>query len=548
MGQLIIVPPVEDILLRIKMDLNKNDMLELLTNSTELFKSEETEKNILKGRTVCFRPLSENSEGPYVFNMESQGPDQYMKLNSVRLNGKCVITRSDGTPLTLNDDLSIVNMFPSSLFKGIETEFNNVLITDISAAMANYQAYIQTTLSYNTSAQNTHLQGQLYVPDQPERFDTLTIHPEKAVVIDYFDNGGARWYNPTEVLRALDVEKFPEPEDPTPGEALTDEQKTANKESAKTIDQVLKSFGKSLKAKQKLNSGFVDRREIIKESKTFDFYIPLCSDILQTDKLLHPSINMKMKLTRASDGFSLLATASKNNYRIQIFDLRLFARYITLSQNIVGQHQALYEKNEPIIYPITRSTMKSYNISTGEVSTYLSNMFTGTLPKSIIIGFVRTMAFHGSQDLNPYNFQHFNMRSCGLKVNGENIPSDPIQPDFKNDLFLREYMEFYRNVGIDGKKYFILFFVIFIFIILVNEDAGNIITPSLYKGGMYFMSFDLTGDQCNMLHRHPKENGNIDMTIVFNDPLKKPITIVVYANYDAQIEVTKKDGPTVKYF
>jgi hypothetical protein len=123
------------------------------------------------------------------------------------------------------------------------------------------------------------------------------------------------------------------------------------------------------------------------------------------------------------------------------------------------------------------------------------------------------------------------VRSCGLKVNGESIPQDPIQPDFKNDLFLREYMEFYRNIGID-----------------VNEDAGNIITPSLYKGGMYFMSFDLTGDQCNMLHRHPKDQGNIDMTVVFNDPLKNPITVVVYANYDAQIEITKKDGPTVKYF
>jgi hypothetical protein len=512
------------------MELNKNDMLELLTSSTELFKAESTEKNILKGRTVCFRPLSENSEGPYVFNMESQGHDQYMSLNSIRLSGKCVITRADGSRLTANDDLSIVNMFPSSLFKGIETEFNNVLITDISAAMANYKAYIQTTLSYNKAAQSTHLQGQLYIPDEAERFDALSIHPNKVSVVEYFDNGGNRWYNPTEVLRALDVEKFPEDEEEGSAQ-MTDAERELAAKKTQTTEEVLKKFAKTLKAKQKLNAGYVDRREIINKSKTFDFYIPLSSDILQTNKLLHPSINMKLKLTRATDGFSILALASKNEWRIQLSDLRIFARYITLAPNLVAQHQSLYDKNEPLIYPITRSMMKSYNISTGEVSSYLSNMFTGILPKNIIIGFVRTMAFHGSQDLNPYNFQHFNMRSCGLKVNGESIPQDPIQPDFKNDLFLREYMEFYRNIGID-----------------VNEDAGNIITPSLYKGGMYFMSFDLTGDQCNMLHRHPKDQGNIDMTVVFNDPLKNPITVVVYANYDAQIEITKKDGPTVKYF
>ena len=53
--------------------------------------------------------------------------------------------------------------------------------------MAGYQAYIQTTLSYNNNAQKTHLQGQLYVPDDAAKFDVLTYDSNKVAVEDYLN-------------------------------------------------------------------------------------------------------------------------------------------------------------------------------------------------------------------------------------------------------------------------------------------------------------------------------------------------------------------------
>ena len=513
----------------------------LLGDSTDLFRGRDMEDEIISGRTVCFRPLSENSEGPFIFNMDSQGSDQYLKLDSLRLNGKCVISKRDGAALSNTDDLSIVNMFPSSLFKAVEVDFNNVLITDLTSSMANYQAYIQTTLSYNLAAQTTHLQGQLYVPDEAEKFNTLTRHPEKANLVQYFENEGARFYTPNYMIQTLKQNVWgedPDPvvEDPNQAQLTNDEKKAiadriiATREKKKNISEVLQDFGATLKGKEKINSGFVERAKIIERSNKFDFYIPIASDILQSEKLLHPSINLRLRLTRAFDTFSLLCL-DNTRYKIEIEDLRVFARYITVSQKLVTEHSRLLAKGDPLIYPITRTVMKSYNMAPGSMSSYAANMFHGVLPKSIIIGFVKTAAFHGSQGLNPYTFEHFNMKSCLLRVNGENVPSDPISPDFKNECFMREYMEFYRNIGID-----------------ISEDAGNIITPALYKGGMYFMSFDLTGDQCNMLHRHGQQTGVIDLNVVFKDTLDHATTIVVYASMDAQIEVPLKGAPLVKYF
>lgn len=511
------------------------------SDSTDLFEGRETEHEIISGRTVCFRPLSENTEGPFVFQLDSQGPDQYLKLDSIRLNGKCSISKIDDTPITNMDDLSIVNMFPASLFRSIEVDFNHTLVTDLTSSMANYQAYMQTTMSYNLGAQKTHLQGQLYVPDDAERFDTLTRFADKAKMIQYFETEGSRFYTPDYIMQRLKsggLFTTPEEEvtDPTQANLTQDEKKQMaddakkKKEAVKTVQDVLQEFGRELKGKERINSGFVERGKIIEKSNKFDFYIPLASDILQSDKQLHPIINLRIKLTRAFDTFSLLCS-DNTRYKINLQDLRIFARYVTVSPKLVAEHNRLLAKGDPLVYPITRTMMKSYSLAPGSMSTYAANMFHGVLPKSIIVGFVRTEAFHGSQNYNPFNFEHFDMDSCVLRVNGENVPSEPISPDFKTECFMREYMEFYRNIGID-----------------LSEDAGNIITPALYKGGMFFMSFDLNGDQCNMLHRHEKQTGVIDLNVVFQKSLSQATTIVVCGFFDAQIEKTLKDPPLIKYF
>ena len=159
--------------------------------------------------------------------------------------------------------------------------------------------------------------------------------------------------------------------------------------------------------KSKVNNGYVQRRKIILRSREFDFYIPVCSDIFQSDRLLHPSISMKLKMARMDDDFSILHEGN-NKFTIELNNVRLYGRYIQVSSNLVNQHKALLNQKKPLKYPIKRTIMRSYNIPQGERSIYVSNMFFGgALPKSLIIGFVETEAFHGSYKKNPWNFKHF---------------------------------------------------------------------------------------------------------------------------------------------
>lgn len=432
------------------------------SEDVDLFEPIVVENSVLSGRTITFRPISENSNGPFQFNLLPQGADQYLQLNSIKLGGTVQILNGTDA-LDAASDFSIVNLFPHALFRAQEIEINDTIVTDLSSFLSHYQAYIQTVLSYNKSAQMTHLKAQLFQIDDPNQFDVV-----KTTVAD-------------------------------------------NKISP-----------------DKNNMGYVKRSEICKASKEFDFYAPICSDILQSDKLLHSSASLKIRLLREIDEFAILSTETKP-FKIKIKDLKIYAHYVRLSDNIVRQH-ALKLKKSPLIYPITRTIMKEHTITSGEKTKYISNLFTGKLPKSIVIGLVRDDAATGDLKMNPFNFQHFDLNESYLKVNGELSPGEPLTPDFSGGKYRRTYMELLRNVGIDA-----------------SEDHGNAVTLESFAGGTFFMAHDLTGHKCNMLHNHPSMEGNIDLMLQFKNALPNNVRVIVYASADAQVEIHEDRDVIVRY-
>ena len=434
------------------------------SDDVDLFDPVITENSVISGRTITFRPISENTNGPFQFNLMPQGTDQYLQLNSVKLGGTVQILNGDAE-LAATDDFSITNLLPHSLFRAQEIEINGVLVTDLSSFLSHYQAYIQTIMSYNRSAQQTHLKAQLYEMDNFGKYDVVKITRET---------------------------------------------------------------GKQTIVADKTNMAYANRRKMCAASKEFDFYTPICSDILQCDRLLHSSASLKIRLLREVDEFCILSGTEKA-YRIKIKDLKIYAHYVKLSDSLVRQH-AMRLKKSPLIYPITRTSMKEYTIGSGEKTKYISNLFTGQLPKSIIIGMVADEAASGSIERNPYNFHHYKLAESYLKINGELTPSEPLAPDFENKMFMRSYMEMLRNVGIDS-----------------SEDHGNAITPDQFAGGSFFMAYDLTGHKCNMLHKHPSQEGNIDLMLQFRETLKENVRVIVYASSDAQVEIDDNGSVLVRY-
>ena len=76
------------------------------------------------------------------------------------------------------------------------------------------------------------------------------------------------------------------------------------------------------------------------------------------------------------------------------------------------------------------------------------SLFSGQVPRRIVIGLVDTEAFSGKISKNPFNFQHYDLNFLCAHVDGERFPSRPLTPDFDNGHFLEAYETLFVGTGI----------------------------------------------------------------------------------------------------
>jgi len=151
---------------------------------------EESQKGRTNNYCVPISPLS--SGGPYEFEIPPQG-SSFLNGHSICLYGRCKIVKADGTAFADTINIAPVNMFGLTAWEKVEVILNNESSNGSSADYSNYKNYLETMLSYEGDARETHLRTQLFYLDTPGRMDTMKgtgIAAGEAI------NEGFRWrYN-----------------------------------------------------------------------------------------------------------------------------------------------------------------------------------------------------------------------------------------------------------------------------------------------------------------------------------------------------------------
>lgn len=114
---------------------------------------------------------------------------------------------------------------------------------------------------------------------------------------------------------------------------------------------------------------------------------------------------------------------------MNIIVANLFARRVRINPSVLLAHSKTLTLTTAK-YPITKVEVKNVTIPSGVQGKTLDNIFLGQLPKRVIIGFVTNSAFIGNFKHNPFNFQHFHINFFSLYIDGRQVPSKPIQPDY----------------------------------------------------------------------------------------------------------------------
>ncbi len=186
---------------------------------------------------------------------------------------------------------------------------------------------------------------------------------------------------------------------------------------------------------------------------------------------------------------------------------------------------------EPMRYPIRRTQITSLHVNTGRRTAPNNVVISGQLPRRAIIGMVNSNAFHGAQNQNPFNFQHFNISSLSLLVSGRTIPAYSIPIDFANNLYLRHYNELMSVLE------------------LSESNKGNSICRSRYVSGSTFFGFDLSPDHDpDGGHWDLVREGTVSLDMRFSQAIADPgIEIIIYSEYENMVEFDRLRNVSYDY-
>jgi hypothetical protein len=245
----------------------------------------------------------------------------------------------------------------------------------------------------------------------------------------------------------------------------------------------------------------------------------LHSDIFYIDRYMMNEVNVKLKLSRSKDEFSLMWTGD-NAFRVFIVSASLFVRKVKISPSVFLAHAKTLE-NGMAKYPIKRVICKAFTVPTGYRDVTSERLFSGTLPTRVIIGCVDNDAFNGNKAKNPFNFKNFDLTELSVYLDGQQQTIKPLKCNYASNQFISAYMTLFSGTGRQ------------------NRDLGIDIGRSEYKDGYALYAFDLTPDMSQEGHFNLIKQGSLRLDMKFGTALPNTITVVAYGEFENLIEIDR---------
>lgn len=278
------------------------------------------------------------------------------------------------------------------------------------------------------------------------------------------------------------------------------------------------------------NDGLKARRKMTNKSREIDLLGHLHLDMCNQNKFLLNGVELRFKFIRTKDTFSIMANAGV--FKVHLTEANLWVRRCKVSPTVLLAHNRALQ-TATAKYPITRVEVKTFTLPAGIRNKTLDNVFLGQVPKRIIIGMVTNAAYNGDFKKNPYNFQHFKTNFFSLYVDGEQVPSKPLQPHYEADKgkYVMAYHSLFSGSGIQF------------------SNSGLLINRDDYDDGYCLMAFDLTPDlsASDTTHWNLVRNGSVRMELGFDEALTETVNCLVYAEFDNVIEIDRHRNVNVDF-
>lgn len=293
------------------------------------------------------------------------------------------------------------------------------------------------------------------------------------------------------------------------------------------------AFDQTAPLETPINAGFIQRAELIAESRVVDMIWAPHTDLFMQDRALPSNANIRLKLTRASPEFCLMASSGRR-YVIKIIKAVLYVRTIKPNKPVMLEYKMLFDKNEKFMFPVRKVEMTSFVINQNVMNYSRQNLVNGRLPGRILIGMTTHKAFNGVYDRSPFRLSPFSLNMINLVCNGKSIPTRAFTPNFIDQnnsgmQFARCYEAMSR---LNGDRF---------------ANNGNMISRKAYADGFTLFVFNLSEDWSDEAFGLIKE-GIVQLDMTFALPTPELLNAIVYMEYEDTLSIDKNGVPNFENY
>ena len=291
------------------------------------------------------------------------------------------------------------------------------------------------------------------------------------------------------------------------------------KSSQLTAALYYKDTGGHMNAVNDDNTGFVKRRQFARQSRQIDLIGRLHTDLMTQTRYMLNGVNVKIRLIPSKPTFHLMHDAANAGVKTTFTHASMFVRKVKLNPGILMAHAKALSTSSAK-YPINRVVMKTFSIPAGNHGAVQDNLFLNQIPNRLTIGLVPSAGFNGSGTVNPFNFQSGDLNFLALHLDGRQIPSKPLTPDFANHRSIRAFHNTLLSLG------------------HVNKNTACGIDRDDFENGYALYSFDLTPSLLDGQAFELVRTGSLRLEVKMEQPVNQPTMVIIHAENDSVIEIT----------
>lgn len=424
------------------------------------------------------------STGPIEFIIPS-GAHQSIDPKGMLLELTVQVRKGDGTLLKTFDGATAkeeswvipANHLASSLFKDMEIRINNRQINKTDGLYA-------------------------YRADFAARLNTSAMEKENILSLAAFSNDETKKWDITPKANIASLVAF----------------------DKKTDAEIIAHDGDAV-----LNNRWIKSRD----SQSMELVTPLYGELFQQVKYLPPRTTLGITLYRNDPKYFLL-TKQDGDYRLHITKANLLVKMVDIEEKMVQEMEFFTYQGNDMIYPIQRVQIGAFSKSAGSLDLSIPDLFLGSVvPRRIFVSLLRSQAFYGTYELDPFNYSHFNVKEISLKINGSTSRLRPIRCDYARKNYTQAVVALLNATNcISGE----------------NDQIG--INKDNFINGNVIYGFDPSGLAAGPMADSfvKEEKGVVGLEIHCERVLTEEIMILVYCEFDSEIRINKEGIPSVDEF